>query len=154
MKSIRMVAILGVLVPLHPFAKVPLQTFEATCTTAKEVFVGEVASTELVKGSMTAQWIATFRSREVFKGDRSSSELHVYYQPGSSVSAKFTPKKSYVVFAVPYKQALAPVNGQGGVLTIENDDVDDSVLLDSQGSIKLSELKRRLHECTSIRHTQ
>jgi hypothetical protein len=132
------------------FAKVPLITLAATCTRASQVITGTVAHIKKDAHAIDHdRWIAKIRVLRTLKGQVKEFE-YVYFQPQSSVSAHFKDGETYVVFAYPFEQGVATVNGEGGVFHVEDNSVTDYTLFDSLGKATLGEFETRvMKECKS-----
>ena len=139
---------IAVIVSGQALAKVPQLTLQATCDEAEQILVGKVGSTQKNDADGTSnQWIAHIDVTRSLKGSNSPTKRRVYYQPDSSVSATFHIGRTYVIFAIPYKDGLTTVNGEGGAFVVASDQIDDVVLRGATGPEPLERFLARIVRC-------
>jgi len=139
------------LVALGSWAKVPQISLQATCNRATLIFVGKVESVERVTSleSRHEHWVAKIDISQHVKGRLEGRLARVYYQPNSSVSAQFAIGASYVVFAMPYKDGLATVNGDAASFEVRSGVVDDAALVDGIGESSVDDFVNRVRKCAA-----
>lgn len=135
----------------HVIAKVPQITLQSTCDQSVAIFVGRVETIAFDTNGAKATTQASFVVETLLLPNANQSKFIVYFQPGSSVSPVFDKGKSYVVFARPFLDGYATVNGDAGAFQIDEGHVIDSALFDGVGEVKLTDFLMRVCQCIGLR---